>query len=220
MADWIKLSYSTPVKPEVAFIARATKLDTDTVLGKLLRIWIWFDLNSVDGVITLGTDADVDAVVGKEGFARAMRDAGWLTTPDCGAGIQATNFDRHNGSTGKKRAQIKERVAKSRNAPSVTSSLSLLSYSSSFNRFWDAWPSHHRKGNKPKCFEVWKATGCEDRADHIVRHVEWSKATDGWRDDGGKYIPAPLVYLNQHRWDMKLDQPSTSSAPAQRRNVV
>jgi hypothetical protein len=27
------------------------------------------------------------------------------------------------------------------------------------------------------------------------------KTTDQWRKDNGAYIPAPLVYLNQQRWD-------------------
>jgi hypothetical protein len=27
------------------------------------------------------------------------------------------------------------------------------------------------------------------------------KTTDQWRKDNGAFIPAPLVYLNQQRWD-------------------
>jgi len=27
------------------------------------------------------------------------------------------------------------------------------------------------------------------------------KTTDAWRKDNGAFIPAPLVYLNQQRWD-------------------
>jgi hypothetical protein len=27
------------------------------------------------------------------------------------------------------------------------------------------------------------------------------KTTDAWRKDDGAFIPAPLVYLNQQRWD-------------------
>ena len=38
-------------------------------------------------------------------------------------------------------------------------------------------------------------------ADHIVAHVRWLKTTEDWQKNGGAFIPAPLVYLNQSRWD-------------------
>lgn len=27
------------------------------------------------------------------------------------------------------------------------------------------------------------------------------KSSDEWRRDGGQFVPAPLVYLNQRRWE-------------------
>lgn len=70
-----------------------------------------------------------------------------------------------------------------------------------FEDFWKAWPKHPRKGAKSKCLLVWKKTYCETCADQIIKHVEWLKTTDQWRKDNGAFIPAPLVYLNQQRWD-------------------
>ncbi len=33
-------------------------------------------------------------------------------------------------------------------------------------------------------------------------YYKWAdKTTDAWRKDDGAFIPAPLVYLNQQRWD-------------------
>jgi hypothetical protein len=70
-----------------------------------------------------------------------------------------------------------------------------------FERFWQSWPAHHRKAAKAQCLRKWTANGCEEMADRIVAHVEASKASDPWRKDGGAFIPAPLVYLNQARYE-------------------
>jgi hypothetical protein len=74
-------------------------------------------------------------------------------------------------------------------------------FESGFDRFWAAWPKSFRKGGKAACLAKWKKTYCETCADQIVKHVEWMKTTDQWRKDNGAFIPAPLVYLNQQRWD-------------------
>ena len=74
-------------------------------------------------------------------------------------------------------------------------------FESGFDRFWAAWPKHPRKGAKAACLAKWAKTYCETQADQIIKHVEWLKTTEQWKKDGGAYIPAPLVYLNQQRWD-------------------
>ena len=70
-----------------------------------------------------------------------------------------------------------------------------------FDNFWAAWPKSTRKGAKAACLKVWTKNYCETCADQIVKHVTWMKTTDDWRKQGGAFIPAPLVYLNQQRWD-------------------
>ncbi len=47
----------------------------------------------------------------------------------------------------------------------------------------------------------WAKTYCETQADQIIKHVEWLKTTEQWLKNDGAFIPAPLVYLNQQRWD-------------------
>ena len=42
---------------------------------------------------------------------------------------------------------------------------------------------------------------CETQADQIIKHVEWLKTTEQWIKSNGAFVPAPLVYLNQQRWD-------------------
>lgn len=70
-----------------------------------------------------------------------------------------------------------------------------------FEAFWAAWPKSIRKGGKSVCLARWKKGLYDGCADQIIKHVEWMKTTDQWRKDGGAFVPAPLVYLNQQRWD-------------------
>lgn len=70
-----------------------------------------------------------------------------------------------------------------------------------FEGFWAAWPRSVRKGGKSVCKARWIKGGYDGCADQVIKHVEWMKTTDAWRKDNGAFIPAPLVYLNQQRWD-------------------
>jgi len=70
-----------------------------------------------------------------------------------------------------------------------------------FARFWDAWPAHKRKSAKPQCEANWRTQGCEAITDTIVAAVERAKVDDDWRKSGGAFIPAPLVWLRQRRWE-------------------
>ena len=72
---------------------------------------------------------------------------------------------------------------------------------SGFDRFWKAWPSSPRKGARISCKMKWVSKEFELQTDEIIRHVEWMKTTDAWLKQNGAFIPAPLVYLNQQRWD-------------------
>lgn len=74
-------------------------------------------------------------------------------------------------------------------------------FETGFDKFWMAWPKSYRKGGKKACEMKWFKTYCETQADQIIKHVEWMKTTEQWKKDNGAFIPAPLVYLNQQRWD-------------------
>lgn len=69
-----------------------------------------------------------------------------------------------------------------------------------FAAFWEAWPSGDRKQSRGKCLEVWKKARVEPDAALVLAHVERMKA-GAWAKDGGQYVPAPLTYLNQRRWE-------------------
>ncbi len=121
---WMKIELELPDKPEVHYIAGVTGLDPDAVVGKLIRIWQWFDKHTEDGNALGVTFALPDRISGVTGFGEAMSLAGWLV--QSGSVLTMPKFDRHNGESAKKRALTAERVAKSKqksNAPSVTEAL-------------------------------------------------------------------------------------------------
>mgnify|MGYP003405239962 CR=1 FL=1 len=219
--DWIKMQVNLPDKPEVWRIAGMLSIDADAVVGKLLRVWSWFDQNTENGNAPGVTYPLIDRVAGVAGFAEAMVLAGWLE--HLGSDLCIPNFGRHNGKTAKNRALTNERVAKSRalsnaegNAASVTKTVTREEKRRSntpptpkgeqaepagFVRFWAAWPKSVRKGGKAKCLQTWRRADLEPLAEQIVRHVERMDATPDWTKEGGAYVPAPQVYLNQRRWD-------------------
>ena len=70
-----------------------------------------------------------------------------------------------------------------------------------FEDFWTAWPKSVRKGGKSTCLAKWNKLKLDTQADQIIKHVTWMKTTDAWKKSNGDFIPAPLVYINQMRWD-------------------
>ena len=69
-----------------------------------------------------------------------------------------------------------------------------------FADFWQIWPDTDRKQARGKCCEIWKKARLEADAAVILAHVSALKVS-AWLKDGGQYVPAPMVYLNQRRWD-------------------
>ena len=111
--DWIKLQKDTPDKPEVLAIASRMNLDPDAVVGKLVRIWSWFDTHTIDGNANSVTFSLLDRLAGVTGFAEQMTFVGWLDQK--GHVLTLPNFEYHNGETAKKRALGKNRQDKFRN---------------------------------------------------------------------------------------------------------
>lgn len=111
--SWIKYDTDTAEKPEVWAMAQDLDIDPDCVVGKLLRVWTWFDSHTEDGIAPASSKALLDRKVGIDAFCSAMIRAGWMIEAD--GVISLPNFDKHNGSTGKKRAETARRVANHRN---------------------------------------------------------------------------------------------------------
>lgn len=121
--SWLKFDCATPEKPEVFAITQALGFDDpDLTVGKLLKVWRWFDVHSVDGTTKNLSASLLDRLVGCNGLSQAMVDVGWLIVID--GSLCLSNFDIHNGSTAKGRALGAKRSALHRsNDASVTESL-------------------------------------------------------------------------------------------------
>jgi hypothetical protein len=70
-----------------------------------------------------------------------------------------------------------------------------------FDEFWAVWPKGMRKVSKQLCERKWKNRCMDDEAETIIAHVKYMKTTQDWRKDDGAFVPMPLTYLNQMRWD-------------------
>ena len=110
--DWIKVENVTPDKPEVFQLAEILQIDPDAVTGKLLRIWIWADEQTIDGNAKGVTRLLLDRLAGVTGFANAMLQTPWLEDED--GQLVFSNFDRHNGKGAKKRSESNRRVSNHR----------------------------------------------------------------------------------------------------------
>lgn len=111
--DWIKLQKDTPDKPEVLAIATRLDIDPDAVVGKLVRIWSWFDTHTIDGNASSVTFSFLDRLTGVTGFAEQVAFVGWLEQD--GHALRLPNFGYHNGKTAKTRALGKNRAENHRN---------------------------------------------------------------------------------------------------------
>lgn len=113
MTGWIKMGTGLRDHPKVVRMARTmaggnpdkpvTKQDRMKVVGALHAVWSVFDEHSPDGLLDGYTLAIMDEEIGWKGFSRAMASVGWLLEDD--DGLQAPDYEEHNGSTAKRRAQ-------------------------------------------------------------------------------------------------------------------
>lgn len=83
-----------------------------------------------------------------------------------------------------------------------------------FAEFWKTWPPSERKQSKGKCLDAWRKAGAEQISENVLAHVERMRASEGWTKQGGQFVPAPLVYLAQRRWEGADDGENAGAASA------
>lgn len=111
--DWIKFELTTMDKPEVCQIADLAGIDPDAVVGKLMRVWGWFDQQTEEGNAPSVSKKLLDRIVGVTGFCEHMKSVGWMVEAD--GLISLPHFERHNGKTAKNRALTARRVSNHKN---------------------------------------------------------------------------------------------------------
>jgi hypothetical protein len=109
---WIKIEICTPDKPEICSLATQLKMDDDAVVGKLVRLWSWAELNRINPNDLGVTKEFIDKLVGRKGFAQALEKTGWLIETE--EKLSFRNFKRHNSPVAQNKALTAKRVARHR----------------------------------------------------------------------------------------------------------
>ena len=208
--DWIKFEIVTPDKPEVWELAEKLNLDPDAVVGKLIRMWIWFNTQTENGHASAVTKKIIDRDVGVTGFCNSVISAGWLSEKN--GEISIENFDRHNGSPAKSRALNQKRKAKQRLAEvTVKSVLERETREDNihkerkdevFNELWRIYPG--KKGSKQFAQKSFIAKiKTEENLQKIIENLKARVALsiqDGWQQSSEEYIPHASTYINKGLW--------------------
>jgi hypothetical protein len=109
----MKIELELPDKPEVHRMAGILGIHPDEVVGKLLRVWQWFNKHTEDGNAHGVTFALPDRICGVTGFGEAMMLCGWLEQHD--SVLVMPKFDRHTSESSKARALAASRQSKHKN---------------------------------------------------------------------------------------------------------
>lgn len=205
----MKIELALPDKPEVHYVASTLLLDPDAVVGKLVRVWAWFDKHTIDGNAYGVTTSLVDRLTGVTGFGEAMMFSGWLEQHD--KTLHMPKFDVHTSESAKKRAVTAKRQSRFRNretTQTVTAqalprkekkrSNTPISPGGDFERFWKAYPKRKSRGQAEKAFA--KINPDEQLLTVIVAAIERAKTQADWQKDGGQFVPYPASWLNAKGW--------------------
>ena len=119
--SWLKMRTNLLTDPRVVQVSIAVNKDRVWCVGACYVLWCLADAHSTDGKLRGYTPAIVDELVGYRGFSAALVSVGWLI--ESSDGVEIPRFDEHNSKSAKSRAQTASRVAKHRNANTVTSAL-------------------------------------------------------------------------------------------------
>lgn len=83
-----------------------------------------------------------------------------------------------------------------------------------FEIFWHEWPTHPRKVAMAQCRKKWESKGCDAIAEEVIASVLAHKLSPAWLKNAGEFIPAPMVWLNQNRWQAPIALPTALTIPS------
>lgn len=186
--EWLKFECSLPEKPETLAITIAMGWDDpDLTVGKLMRLFRWFDQQTIDGNAPSVSAALLDRIIGVSGFVQAVANVGWIVID--GTSIHLANFDRHNGATAKSRALTAKRVANHKsnaaanaegNAPTVSDALPREEKKRTTTSLRSVEGAVRATRKCPESFEV--TFDLQDWARREAPGVDLKRETDKFRD--------------------------------------
>jgi hypothetical protein len=110
---WIKVRKELRHNAKVVMVASRIGVTSIHAFGAIVQTWMLAD-DSADenGFIEHLTFDHLNGIIGIEKLAEAMEEVGWITEVD--GGVQFIDYQEHNGTTAKTRAQNQKRQALSR----------------------------------------------------------------------------------------------------------
>lgn len=81
-----------------------------------------------------------------------------------------------------------------------------LKCESLFSQFWDLYPKKKAKADAEKAFKALKPD--EALFTKITEAVKAQSKSEGWKNEGGKFIPHPATWIRQKRWDDEISKTS------------
>jgi hypothetical protein len=118
--SWIKVRTVLPSDGRLRIASRKCHASTVTVFGALVTLWCLADAHADENGVVVGyTNDDINDLVGIENFCESLPEQ-WIDL--AGEFVKLPNYQEHNGSTGKSRAQAAKRqqVSRSNRDNSVT----------------------------------------------------------------------------------------------------
>lgn len=79
-----------------------------------------------------------------------------------------------------------------------------------FEDFWKLYPQGKRKVDRSRCEKAWRAAKLDEQADTVLGGLTWWVNSTDWKKENGRFICAPLVFLNQRRWEAVANLASTA----------
>lgn len=113
--DWIPMRMDLAEDPAVIGMASELGIEECHVVGLLHRVWSWANRELCDGHARSVTEAWLDRYAQRNGFAKAMRNAGWLIIQNDDS-IAFPKFDEWNSKGAKSRILSAKRQRNARHA--------------------------------------------------------------------------------------------------------
>ena len=137
---------------------------------------------------------------------------------------EVVNDDGADAHTGGVVAGVVRQLVKPKSEPSETS-LTAKDAEGLFDAWWKEYPSCSRKVNKKVCHDkfVRILKNSDDGVATFNRIMNGLKkwiASKDWNKDGGQFICAPLVWLNQERWTADVEADPTKRVVVKKPVVV
>ena len=84
-----------------------------------------------------------------------------------------------------------------------------------FDEFWQLWPVHPRKVARQQCQQKWAKKGLDAVSEAVMTGLRACVASEAWSKAGGEFVPAPLVWLNQARWEAPTEAQAVEAVNAE-----